>query len=52
MKTDPHLLTGLAQKETERLILQTPTSERRNLYTDANILLTMALEKFNEAEKV
>ena len=42
--------TKLAQNLAERQILETPTSERRNLLTDANIMLTMALEKLNEAE--
>ena len=40
-----------AQLEVDFLILRTPSGEKRNLYTEANILLLSALEKLKEAEK-
>jgi len=36
---------------TSKVIDRVPTSEKRNLYTEANILLLLALEKLKEAER-
>lgn len=43
--------TETAQRSVDRMILATPTSEHRNLLTEANMFLLMALEKLTLAKK-
>lgn len=40
-----------AQDLTDQLILRTPSGNKRNLYTEANILLLSAVAKLNEAKR-
>lgn len=43
--------TEEAHRYVEKLIARTPTSDKRNLYTDANIHFLLALEALAAAEK-
>lgn len=40
-----------AQRQIEQAIVETPTGDKRNLLTEANIYAMLALEKMNEAAR-